>query len=1408
MDRVVLHEGMDKAYHGRWDSKRRHTRESAMHELQFNRTVAYRIESFVAWFVFGLLCFQGVCGYGQTQPTPSPPAAAIPGAPKAASADPSDVSKQDEDEGATSQESASDESKPDESASEETRSEESVAKEGKKKTTKGDDAEKATGDDAKSTAEAEAEAAKQNQKKQDAWLQTEISKKITKFTCDRVPSAALKSWATPPTSNDDEADQEGSEGEGSTSEPGDHGPGERANGPSNGTAGAEGPPVPDEPTKAKLKAFEEMLASLQRNIRLGEWDEVKTKLAGLDAKESKPLYLQILSKLAGQPTANLNVRGLPPSEAAMIQMAMRQQSNGGKANAEVNLISIPDLIGLIKASPLKEPKEALDGLGRLLKISLAAGNIIDQLKLQLLADSPLLPRRDAAKLLSRAGKDELLGEFLPDVPEAIKENDREALNLLSRYYMAKNAQEPSAALLEQAWYVTQAVLATGEVSREEKQEAMRRAVELVPQIKEELGAAWMSECFGERPQQGKEIMAALGEELGNSLQRYQHASEARDRLLVLQRTAVNSLFKEVKTEEEIAPWRQALNLLAQNWMREALVSKRFDRSTSYGSRMRFDAYGNVYYIDDEMMFGNHRNHDREQPSPIPTADVLKTRPTGPWREVLEPGIAAKFDMTYAQLFLKVNEPEEAFPYIESLAEELPEQAKDLIEEFLRVWAKNHSPNTKQDQTGYYMFSFGFSRRAERIPLTRSKQNRNLQELADWAKRLKQLPIEDWDEDLLVEAFSTSHSDAEVYRLSDIESVFGSIDNLQPKTLATFAQKMRSNLAELWRSPKVQKDNSTNRKQKDIQLEVQRGYATAVSVVEMGRQKYPDDWQLQLAEACIEYDQNAYANELKKSSKYAGNRKAALAKFKKAAQAYAAVAEELPEDEQTVEVYQDWLYACLGAPDVERIDEKSVPLPNQVDEVAKALNGLPKHIVEHHQSLFANSLFQRLSAVNPACKFRYLREGFKIVGDHEQAHEAKKVFDYYKDLVTELKLQSKIDGSADVGQAPFGLFVDLVHTTALERESGGFSRYLQNQNTGYYYNYGRPTEDYRDKFEEASIAALEENFEVLSVTFQKPNVNSKAVAEEGWRVTPYAYLLLKARGPEVDNVPSLRLDLDFLDTSGYAVLPVESPILPVAANRLDPNPTLPANLEITQTLDERQASDGRLVLEVKATGTGLIPAMDQLVSFSPKGFEVVDVDDDGVAVTEFDSESDQTAVKTERLWVLTMQSDVSQPAPKTFAFAEVKMEGAKSIMQHFVDADIEEVPGPTIQLERRYPRSTWPRIMALLATAAAICLGGIAWMVMQRSAESKAAPDFHMPEKVTPFTTINLLEQIRTTNGLQSEEKTRLGKTIGRLQDYYFDDESASEGDEPDLQSLIQEWIGRFDRGTESTALRPLPGQPK
>jgi hypothetical protein len=342
-----------------------------------------------------------------------------------------------------------------------------------------------------------------------------------------------------------------------------------------------------------------------------------------------------------------------------------------------------------------------------------------------------------------------------------------------------------------------------------------------------------------------------------------------------------------------------------------------------------------------------------------------------------------------------------------------------------------------------MYLYGWETRSETIPLTRSKQERNLVELASWVKRLRGLNVGELDEKQLSAAFTSCHSSAEVYRLEALEKVFGSIDVLKPTTMAGLAQKMRENLAGLWREPAVQKDKKTNRKTKDIQAEVMRGYSVAQVVLDKALEKFPKNWALYQARAALLHDENNYHQELAKSTKFSGTRADAMGLFQKAAQLYAAQAKDLTHEEETTQVFEQWLYASLGACDLKHVNEDKIPDSRQPALILKAMKTMPKEAADRHMATFANTLFTRLSAVNPAVKYRYLKSGLEIVGEHKMALEARKVFDYYKDLVTEIKLDTVVDGSDAVGHdQPFGVFVNLRHTREIERESGGFGRYLQ------------------------------------------------------------------------------------------------------------------------------------------------------------------------------------------------------------------------------------------------------------------------------------------------------------------------------------------------------------------------------
>lgn len=1277
------------------------------------------------------------------------------------------------------------------------------------------------------TEEEKAAAAEAAEKAKNEQIKQQRLQKIAKLTFDRRPSTIFKLWANPEDEDDDTEDGDAANDKtaaaaagsadaasrletlgyaisgtaisgttitvgpttitsGSTSSGGsfvlEYGGIELPEGmsPEMLAAGAGANPSVMGAASAEPDPFDKDLELFQSAVTLGEWDAVRAFLHGIDEDLGKAAYKKMLDVLKMPPRPD--PKAPPQARNPMF--------------AEKNIFSVDDVLGMIAAAPVPElDDDYIGSLGAIVKLSVASGSVVEgfvssfRTEVNKPEDEATLARREAAKILFGAGEPIEAGTFLPRVDEAAESEDHEALNLLAEHHMALYADDSKPEHLEDAWRVLQALFVSTEIEDDEKDRALQLAVELAPKVEETLGLTWLEESFTTRPQRGMEIIAAIGAASARGFQLNPTDGEFRLKGLELQKIAVEALLEAAP--ERAQEWRYALSLLANNWLREAVHSLQFDESTSYGPSLQRDAFGNFFYMN---RFGGSRGRTNAVAA-IPTGTLLDARPADSWLALIDESSRPKYAMTAAKLFLKVNEEDAAFPYIEQLASTHPQQAEELANEFIRVWTNNHDPNANRNRTNYYMFMYGFDRKAESIPLTRSKQERNLDELAHWVDRLQALPIDGPDIELLSKAFTTCHSSAEVYRLEAIEKVFGRIDDLDDDTLAEMIQRMRLNLASIWRRPDVQDEAKTKRRRSDIEAEVVRGYQVARAVLEGASARYPDSWAIALARAAIDHDQVVYEQDIAKSAEFSRKRQQAFAHFARAADLYANTAPTLSEDEWSTKVYDQWFYAALGAVDLQLVDQKRVPALDQIEKIRKSLLSLPGQLGEKHLAMFANALFTRMSSANPAVKARYLRAGFDIVGDHKRAHEARKVYDYYNDLVTEIRLEARLDGSSVVGHSdPFGMFIDIVHTREIERESGGFGRYLQNQNnSAYSYNYGRPTEDYRDKFQQAAEAALEEHFEVLSVTFESPKVTSRAGDEYGWRVTPYAYLTLRARGPEVDAVPPVQLDLDFLDTSGYVVLPIETAVVPIDASTKQGDPRPFEGAEITQILDERQADEGKLILEVKATGRGLAPKLETLVDLDPGEFEVVETSDDGVAPSHFDEESTEPAVVSERRWLVELKArDDLEDRPTTFSFAAARADDASTIYQRYVDADLVPVER-VVDLDETYgdPRSQWALFVALgfiVASAAGLLL----FMRRLQPATMQTGESLGVPETLTPFTVLGFLRDIERNNGLDPAQQRELERSIHTLEQRYFRDadettqREVAAGD-GELRSIAETW---------------------
>lgn len=1150
------------------------------------------------------------------------------------------------------------------------------------------------------------------------------------------------------------------------------------------------PETPPDPLQKEIDA-------LRRDVALGRWEAIgeflRKHFAG-DAAQAGQAYRHVLTSLAGTARRQPNPGQPPPQIVNMRQLNQPNPAVFQRMAQERSVVAPEEVLELAAQAPDAPDDEVIRLLGDLLSAALDEGCVLDGLLARLQAGAGGFGGTDpagrlrAARLLVAAKRPVEAGPYLPDPSDARRTANTGALDLLALAAMGRHDQSGRAEDLEAAWKLTHDVLALTNPGDEHRAGALTRAVELASKVRRELAQEWIVECFTTRREIGREILASIGRAVIAS--RRSPDFTPREAALELQSRAVGALLDAVT--ENTAEWTFPLSLLARNWLVEAEWTQMADTSVTRGPQMQYDPYGNVYFVDESYFM---QQNDGGRPRAVPTGRMLDFAPGKAWIDAVEPSLRPALLRRIAELHLKVRAEEDAFPFIEALAATHPAQAQELADRFIEVWGENHDPNANNRRTSRYMYIYGYNPQAGGIPLTRSKQTRNLTELAEWVRRLRALPAVKVDESKIMAAFLRTHSAAEVYRLEDIVQVFGEPGEMKAETIAGMLQTMRANLAGVWRDPRVQQEQKTKRTDKEIVAEVLRGYARAASLLDSAQERYPKDWRLQLVRAALMTDENNFRNEQEQSTGFAAKRAEAFQEFARAASLYAEALPELDVTAQTADVYLTWFYAAMGASDLEGVKADHVPAAGQPALIRQAILSLPGDAAERHLTLFANALSTRMTAAAPAVKHRYLKYGLEIAGDNERARSARELFDYYGDLVTEIRLVAGVDGPASVGTEPFGVFVNIHHTREIERESGGFQRYLQNQNsqTGFY-NFGRPPENYRDKFEEAARAALGESFDVISVTFHPDKVQSRGGEEDGWRVTPYCYILMKARGPEVDTVPSLRMDLDFLDTSGYAVLPISSSPLQVTAKEAEDRPC--TRIEVQQILDERKAPEGILALEIKATGRGLVPDLDRLLTLGSPGFVIDRIDGSPARVVQLepgdDLDADETAV-SDRTWNVIFRADPEAAAPaSSFEFGKPISGDITTKTYRYADADLQEVPG-TVKLEERYAggsRWWWILLPIVLLAGGAGALGY--WWLRRRKPDAVASGEFAMPSVVTPLSVIGLLHRIRRSGRVQGTLESDLIATLSRMEARFYSPGSAPDGEEPDPAAIAREWIRRVE----------------
>lgn len=1053
---------------------------------------------------------------------------------------------------------------------------------------------------------------------------------------------------------------------------------------------------------------------------------------------------------------------------------------------------VPDeVIALSEACPVELTDKHIESLGQLLQATQSRGADAGAVAAQIRqgtthfgGTSDPAKRKRAATLFVSAGLPVEAQAYLPPLEEARAANDADLLDIYVIYFEAlaadKQGQERQA-LIDQAWTVAQEVLGLEKADSEQRAKAVRHAMTFLKDVEEDAGNQWLASVLAKPSDIGWTVVQSAHE---SATQAYGGRQPADQRLEAL--THLRRVGKAIIQANGAATYRRGLDMLTLAIVTEA----EYTRNGSQQSSNRYDYYG-----------GNERDNFQ----PIPAEQLAEVLPDAPWLASIDPGLSAKLEATVASTLVGSGDLATALSMIRPIASTDSERAGKLVTALLNAWPNfmgstpgsdgmdydyaykyGYSPYATRMYGGMYGYGYGYGNSGGGIPLTRARQSRALAALRSTLDALREMnltlpPAE------TAAAFSASHSQAEVYQLQDVEAVFGTLDLIPPEARTTLAQTMRQRLASVWRNPQVQEQAKTKRTNAELVAEVGRGYQLARA---LAGEVAPDaTWEQICLGADLTYDASEFLfGQNVDMATYLELRNQAFEQYAHAADVYRA-ALATGKARPSARVYAQWFNASLGASDVGTLTRQDERDDSEVQNVIAALDELPPAQRAEHIALFAGEARASMGSMAAELKPRYARAAMRLIADNQAGREIAKRLDFYNDLTKEISLGLTVDGGTQVShKEPFALNLAVWSTRAVSRESGGFAKYLENQQWS-------PTTgqqvDYRDELEKKIRNSLVESFEIVSVTFHKPGVKPMGFGRDGWEAFPLAYILVKAKGPDVDRIPPISVDMDFSDGDGQILLPVSTPLTLIDARADAPAATKIEDLAIEQTLDDREASTGVVRLSVIAKGKGLLPNLDALIDTAAmKGLTVSNIEDGGLVITDLEADGTRVVPLAERTWTLELKPADPHVAPAEFTYPVAKQEGAKLALKRYTDADVVDAT-PTVALaEIPVVGPAW----WMYALGGFVLAGGVTLayrLTRTKAALAHAGPVISIPDHVGPVGAVSLLRRIESkhaTNWTQSD-RAQLATAIADIEKTYFAPDANTKPN-GDLKTTVEKWAAK------------------
>ena len=1108
-------------------------------------------------------------------------------------------------------------------------------------------------------------------------------------------------------------------------------------------------------------------ARLLSAFRLGDWAQVRAELAALPPELGRGIYDKILSDLAERPKSGVRIEDV---------FALADAAPGDLSDLELRKIG--QMLGQVVA-----PNESFWIAERL-----ARGT-------ERLGGKDPARRLAAGRVLLAGGFRDLAKAYLPDGADLDKVADEGLRQEIAAFLAAEQATELAQRdQISRIWSDNVALLRSEKkVNDWEKTKAAGEMLRVLTQVSPAVLSGTFADLMRSQPDAALKLVGGLSRKIQNET----HAAAAQRIDNLRAQTVLANLIAE-NPEAASGSWSQVLALMAESWMTE--VENSFSRQAGVPRRG-----------------GNARNGSSE----IDPEEMLLLAPAGKWQAALPADLRARFDASLARAIIVSANFELAADRIVELARRHPAAGVALAEDFLLAWGQAHNPQLPEELRRRY----GLPEDA-RIPITPVMMERNIESLARMMEVFRKAGVAPRDQAKVVNAFDLAYSNAEAYRDSHIERVFGATAKMDEQLFFLLAQRMHANLGDRWRRADVQRGNLTRRNEAQTYAMAEAGYGSLLKIIDEWQAGRPDAYKALLLGAVVLNDWADFES-FQDLAPLEPARRLVLAKekalrsqdyFQRAADAYGRQVVRLPANEYSIEPYLSWFNAVLGIGSTGQVNLGKPMNRAALGRIRAAILALPGKLAPTHMGQLAKTLNGRLNDTNNPMhedlKYRYLASTLVVTKDDPFSLGLKKRSDYLDELLSEIRIQTRVDGPNTVGaNQEFGLIVSVVHTEAMGRVAR-FGQYLSNdpsalaaasKRRGQQAAKGPEPQGPRDEFEKKLTEGLAPFFDIRSITFAAPDVKSRPTSRPGWEETPLAYVLVRAKDASVDKIPPVQMELRFIDLSGPVTIPATSAetLLKVAGGKAAPRPA--DKVEVTQTLDTRQfAINGSLSLEVSATASGLVPELDDLLDLAPlsalaKVRQVTVIDP--LMVKELNTWGEKVAPRTERRWSITLDGDAIRAADKAsdVPFPTVKAANTTTVWRTYQDIDPIVLSKASVLLDRvkvaqgaGYVPPAVEDHSAYLYVGIAALVACVAWLIFRKRDTGPRPPRardvFKLPAAIDGFSVVALLRKLGASPLVKftAAQQAELQQDIERVQSGCFGGTATLSP--ADLKSLAEKWL--------------------